>query len=88
MIHYTPHTGYSKYLPVDIKEANWMFWRINGALIPDTWNKTDIINMYDKYFTDVWGNCDIPSDSENNFVTAWENQNGKQQDTNSIQSRS
>ena len=78
--------SYSAYLPVTIKEANWMFWKVNGHLIPENWNKMEIINMYDTYFAETWGNEDISSISEDNFAIAWETKNGnKQQNTISIQ---
>ena len=47
---------YSEYMTVDIKEANKMHYRVKGHLIPDEWEDSDIIKMYDGYFKRMWGN--------------------------------
>ena len=47
---------YSEYMTVDYKEANKMHYRVKGHLIPDEWEDSDIVKMYDGYFKRMWGN--------------------------------
>ena len=61
---------YSEYMTVDYKEANKMFYRVKGHLIPEEWTDSDIVKMYDSYFSRCWGNNE-GGHHEEGFESAW-----------------
>jgi len=63
---------YSKFMSVDLKEANKMHYRVKGHLIPDGWSDSDIVSMYDSYFKRMWGNNEGQS-SADQFEKVWQN---------------
>ena len=65
---------YSEYMTVDYKEANKMHYRVKGHLIPDEWEDSDIVKMYDGYFKRMWGNNEFLH-CEEGFEEAWNKKN-------------
>ena len=63
--------SYSKFMSVDLKEANKMHYRIKGHLIPAEWPDSDIIKMYDSYFARCWNNNEIVEYSDCKFEKVW-----------------
>lgn len=70
---------YSNYMTVTFKEANFMHYKIKGHLIPDSWDNNTIINMYDSYFKRLWNNNERTEICEEDFLTAWEQKYGIQE---------
>lgn len=54
----------------ELKEANRLFWMVKGHLIPDSWNKQDILAMQDSYMRRMWGNHEAVVHEEG-FEAAW-----------------
>lgn len=65
------NVSYSKYLTVDWKEANRMFFYVKGHLIPDEYTLEDVRSMYDSYFKRLWGNCEVADYCYDEFETLW-----------------
>jgi|14BtaG_2_1085337.scaffolds.fasta_scaffold21991_2 hypothetical protein len=66
------NVSYSKYLTIDWKEANRMFFYVKGHLIPDEYTLEDVQRMYDSYFKRLWGNNERAEYCCDEFEALWE----------------
>ena len=56
--------------PYQRKEANRLYWKVKGHLVPESWSEKDILEMYESYFRRLWGNHEQYI-HERGFEQAW-----------------
>lgn len=64
--------SYSSHLPnVTLEDAHFMHYKVKGHLIPDYWDDSDIVKMYDGYFKRMWGYTERDEYCRGPFEKAW-----------------
>lgn len=58
------------------KEANRLYWKVKGHLVPESWGDKDVLEMYESYFRRLWGNHEQHI-HEVGFEAAWAQRQAK-----------